>query len=83
MTRPASPDQARLNAIHAADAALDRAVYNKRALLLDGSLTSDGYCAECWKIIAVRKEAARQIERDHPLAEYLGEHRFVLAEARS
>jgi hypothetical protein len=63
--------QARLDAIHAADAALDRAVKGKRALLLDGSLTSDGYCAECWKIITVRKEAARRIEREHPVIPYV------------
>jgi hypothetical protein len=70
MSRPLKPDpgdDARKEAIHAADAALDRAVRSKRALLLDGSLTSDAYCSACWGIIAARKESARQIEMEHPI----------------
>ena len=70
MSRPRNPDpgdEARREAIHTADISLNRAVMSKRALLADGSLTPIGYCAECWKIIAVRKGAARRIERDHPV----------------
>lgn len=70
MSRPRNPDpgdEARREAIHAADSALNRAVMSKRALLADGSLTPSGYCSECWKIIAARKNAACLIERDHPV----------------
>jgi hypothetical protein len=57
----------RNHAIAAADDALNLAVKERRVLLQDGFLTSAAYCAACWKIIAVRKEAAHRIDRDYPL----------------
>lgn len=67
MKRPlTAAERPRLNAIHRADAALDRSTERQRVLLFDGTVTSAEYCSACWGIIETRKVAAREIDISFP-----------------
>jgi hypothetical protein len=74
MNYPFPPDlyPSRTKAIRAADHALDVAVDKKRVLLRDAAITSLEYCAACWRIITVRKEAARLVDQDYPAVHLTG-----------